>query len=165
MKNSTPSIEERPTQENGSGTRAARVLVVEDERHIARFLEFILKKEGYEVTIAYDGEQALKVVDQCAPDAILLDMVLPGISGLDVLKRLRADRRHADRVIVVLSASLFGDLPAEVMEAGANTHCTKPIAPSDLLRKLAEFGVPPVIHQGAPASSVNDEVTHERAKS
>lgn len=155
MKNPAPSIEEKPVPQDGPRPRAARVLVVEDERHIARFLEFILKKEGYQVAIAYDGEQALGVVDQFAPDAILLDMVLPGISGLDVLKRLRADRRHAHRVIVVLSASLFGDLPAEVMEAGANTHCTKPIAPSDLLKKLAEFGVPPVIDEDAPASSAH----------
>lgn len=130
-------------------TRAARVLVVEDERHIARLLEFALKKEGYEVAVAYDGEQALVALEQFAPDAVFLDLVLPGISGLEVLRRLRAHPKHAHLIVVVLTASPFGDTPAEVIEAGANAHCTKPVAPSTLSRKLLEFGVPPMVEDSS----------------
>jgi response regulator receiver domain-containing protein len=76
----------------GMSIQPANVLVVDDERHIARFLEFVLKKAGYEVAVAHNGEQALAAVDGFEPDAVLLDLVLPGISGLEVLKRLRSDK-------------------------------------------------------------------------
>jgi DNA-binding response OmpR family regulator len=119
------------------------VLVVEDERHIASFLEFVLKRAGYEVAVVYDGEQALATVEAFAPDAMLLDFMLPGLTGLEVLKRLRADPRYASLVIMVLSGRSFGDVPTEVMEAGADEYCTKPIGPSTLLKKLSDLGVPP----------------------
>jgi DNA-binding response OmpR family regulator len=123
----------------------AKVLVVEDERHIARFLEFVLKRAGYEVAVVYNGEQALAAVEAFAPDVVLLDLVMPGLTGLEVLKRWRGDPQYAGLVVMVLSARSFGDGPAEVIEAGANDHCTKPIAPSTLLKKLADLGVPPVV--------------------
>jgi DNA-binding response OmpR family regulator len=128
------------------------VLVVEDERHIASFLEFVLMRAGYEVAVVYDGEQALTAVEAFAPDAMLLDFMLPGLTGLEVLKRLRADPRYANLVIMVLSGRSFGDVPAEVMEAGADEYCTKPIGPSTLLQKLADLGVPPVARTPRRAS-------------
>jgi DNA-binding response OmpR family regulator len=128
------------------------VLVVEDERHIASFLEFVLMRAGYEVAVVYDGEQALTAVEAFAPDAMLLDFMLPGLTGLEVLKRLRADPRYANLVIMVLSGRSFGDVPAEVMEAGADEYCTKPIGPSTLLKKLADLGVPPVARTPRRAS-------------
>ena len=130
-----------------SWTQPGRILVIEDERHIARFLEFVLKKAGYEVAVAYNGPQALAAAEPFEPDAVLLDLVLPGMSGVEILKRLRADSRHAGIVIVVLSTRALGDLPDEVMEAGANAHCPKPIAPSTLLQKLLDLGVPPTIQK------------------
>jgi CheY-like chemotaxis protein len=133
------------------------VLVVEDERHIASFLEFVLKRAGYEVAVVYNGEQALAAVEAFAPDVMLLDLILPGLTGLEVLKRLRADPRYASLVIMVLSGRSFGDVPAEVMEAGANEHCTKPIGPSTLLKKLADLGVPPAA-QTPKRSPLPDEV-------
>ncbi len=125
--------------------RPAKLLVVEDERHIARFLEFILKKEGYQVTLAGDGEQALSILKNAKPDAMLLDLVLPGISGLDVLKQIRADEGNRNLTVLVLTARSFEDTPEEIILAGADSHCTKPIAPSTLLRRLMDFGVPPKI--------------------
>lgn len=125
--------------------KAARILVVDDEPHIARLLEYNLQREGYQVKVAYDGEQALAEVDQFSPDALLLDLMLPRLSGLEVLKKLRADAKNDDLVIFVLSAHAFGDTSNEVIEAGANRHATKPIAPSTLLSDLVELGVPPLI--------------------
>lgn len=130
-----------------SSNRPARLLVVEDERHIARFLEFVLKKEGYHVALAGDGEQALSMIESANPDAILVDLVLPGISGLDVLRQVRADEGNRDLVVLVLTARSFENTPEEVILAGADSHCTKPIAPSTLLRKLMDFGVPPRVDQ------------------
>jgi CheY-like chemotaxis protein len=126
----------------GPRPRQARVLVVDDERQTARLLEFILSKEGYRVARAADGPQALAAAGAFHPDAVLLDLQLPGISGLEVLRRLRADPANAALVVLVLTASSFEVPPAEVLQAGANSHCTKPIAPSTLLRKLRELNVP-----------------------
>jgi DNA-binding response OmpR family regulator len=120
-----------------------RVLVVEDEQHIAKFLQFVLNKGGYDVSLAYDGEEALAVFEQYRPDAILLDLVLPGISGLDVLRQLRSDPNNARVAILILTASSVEQLAEEVVEAGANSYCPKPIAPSRLLQKLDELGLPP----------------------
>ncbi len=140
---------------NAGSMRAARVLVVDDERHIARFLEFVLKKAGYEVATAHDGEQALAEIDRFAPDAVLLDLVMPKLSGLDVLQRLRAEPRHQGLFIAILSARSFEERAGEVMEAGANLHCEKPVAPSSLLSELASSGIPPKIRQ------MSSEVLHE----
>ncbi|HEY7544144.1 MAG TPA: response regulator [Blastocatellia bacterium] len=129
--------------------RPARLLVVEDDRRAARFLEFVLKKEGYQVTLARDGEQALSIMESAKPDAMLLDLVLPGISGLDVLRELRASERNGDLVVLVLTARSFEETPEEIIMAGADSHCTKPIVPSTLLSKLVDFGVPPRIVQAA----------------
>jgi DNA-binding response OmpR family regulator len=138
----------------------ARVLVVDDERHIARFLEFVLKKADYEVAVAYNGEQAMAAVNTFTPDVVILDLVLPGISGLEVVKCLRADANQADLVVIILSGRSFGDAPAKVVEAGANAHCTKPIAPSTLLKMLMDLGVPP--RWQAPTSSpLSDEGSND----
>ena len=82
---------------------------------------------------------------------MLLDLVLPELTGLDVLKRLRADPKRTNVVVMVLSARSFGDLPAALRQAGANEHCTKPIAPSTLLKKLMDLGVPP---SGQPSDQI-----------
>jgi two-component system phosphate regulon response regulator PhoB len=133
--------------------RRARILVVEDERHIARLLEHMLRKEGYEPSLAEDAEQALASMDANAPDAMLLDVQLPGMSGLDLLRKVRADARWTDLVVIVLSGQWFNyDDPAAI-EAGATTQCPKPIAPSKLMRKLHECGVPPwlpLVHSPEP---------------
>lgn len=122
--------------------RAARVLVVENQRHLSKFLEYVLERAGYEVCIAFDGEQALAAVESYLPDAMLLDPVLPGISGLEVLKRLRAHRRNQNLVVVMLLAGGNLDLSIDPQKVGVNSYCWKPIAPGALLQKLAELSVP-----------------------
>ncbi len=120
-----------------------KVVVVEDERHIARFLEFVLKKEGYDVAIAYSGEQGLEVIKKNKPAVLLLDFVLPGMSGLDVINHLRADEAYSDLIIIVLTARTFEDNQRDLLEGGANASCAKPIAPSTLIKVLSEFGLSP----------------------
>ncbi|MEW6208108.1 MAG: response regulator [Acidobacteriota bacterium] len=136
--------------------RPARLLVVEDERYIARFLEFVLKKEGYQVTLAVDGEQALSIIESAKPDAVLLDLVLPGMSGLDVLRRIRADERMSDLIVLILTARSFEETPEEIILAGADSHCAKPVAPTLLLRKLMDFGVSPILDQARERSEYRE---------
>ena len=117
--------------------------MVEDERHIARFLDYVLRKEGYEVEVEYDAERALKKAVSFRPHAILLDLVLPGMSGLEMLRALREDASTRDLIIIALSAQWFWRDEQALHDAGANAHCAKPIAPSTLIRKLHEFGIDP----------------------
>jgi CheY-like chemotaxis protein len=121
--------------------RPGRVLVVEDDRHIARLLDFVLRKAGYELTVANSAEQALVEIQRCKPDALLLDLVLPGMTGLEFLRIIRAEPYLAKCVVIVLSGHWFEQTDATLAEAGASAQCSKPIAPSTLLRKLRDFGV------------------------
>jgi CheY-like chemotaxis protein len=136
--------------------RPARVLVVDDERNIARVLEFVLTKAGYEVAVAYDGEQALVKVKQFAPDALLLDLMMPKLSGMEVLKCLRADKQNAGLVIAVLTARSFEGVSGEILKGGANFHCEKPVAPSTLLRELLGLGITPLIEDDSRRALINE---------
>lgn len=128
--------------------RKTRILVIEDVRYIARFLEYTLQKEGYEVAVAHSGEQALETIDSFKPDGILLDLMLPGISGLDVLRYLRSLELYKEIIVIVLTGRSFEETPSDILESGANSHCAKPIAPSTLFRTLLKFGLPPMLELG-----------------
>ena len=82
----------------------AKVLVVDDEPNIVLSLEFLMQQAGFEVVTAEDGESALARVEEGPPDLVLLDISLPGISGFDVLERLRGDPTHARLPIIMLTA-------------------------------------------------------------
>ncbi len=123
--------------------RQSHVLVVEDERHIARLLDHVLRKEGYAVSTVYNAEHALEFIRENAPDALLLDIVLPGMSGLDLLREVRQNSAWSDLVIIVLSGQWFTQDDPTLADAGATAQCPKPIAPSKLIRKLEECGISP----------------------
>lgn len=78
-----------------------KILIVEDERQIARFLELELQHEGYGTETAYDGRDGLKAVEQKEPDLVLLDIMLPGINGMEVCRRIR---QFSDVPIIMLTA-------------------------------------------------------------
>jgi DNA-binding response OmpR family regulator len=125
--------------------RPGRIMVVEDERHIARLLDFVLRKAGYELSVANSAEKALEEIEVYKPDALLLDLVLPGMSGLEFLRLIRAKPSLSTCVVIVLSGHWFEHTDATLAEAGASAQCSKPIAPSTLLRKLRELSVYPVM--------------------
>ncbi len=120
-----------------------RVLIVEDERHIARFLEYVLRREGYDVAVEHDAERALETARSFRPRAWLLDMVLPGMSGTDLLHILRREAGGKDLIVIILSAHWFGQDAEMLREAGASAQCAKPIAPTTLVKKLHDLGVFP----------------------
>jgi DNA-binding response OmpR family regulator len=127
-------------------TRQSRILVVEDEKHIARLLEHVLVREGYLVSVVHDAERAFEVIAEFSPEALLLDVILPGMSGFDLLRKLREDARWSALVVIVLSAQWFNHDDPALAEAGATAQCPKPIAPSKLIRKLRECGIPPQLN-------------------
>lgn len=121
--------------------KETKILIVEDERHITKFLEFILVKEGCRIFSANNGKKALEALETFNPDAILLDLGLPDMSGLEVLKEIRADKNHKNAKVIVLSATLYEGISQQLSEAGADAQCSKPIAPSTLVKILQNLNL------------------------
>ena len=134
----------------GNSVRRSRILVVEDDRHIARLLEYILRRAGYDVRVAHSAENGLAEMMDRRPDALLLDLVLPGMTGLEFLRTIRAAPYFSECVVIVLTAHWVEQAKSTLVEAGASAQCSKPIAPSTLLRKLRDFGVNPSTSAEAP---------------
>ena len=115
-----------------------RILVVEDNAEVAKLLELILRRTGYDVSIAEDGIQALERFQEQQPDLVLLDIMLPRMDGYEVCTRLR-QQFHADVPIIMLS-SLDSPLDMErSREAGATDHIAKPFDKDQLLDIIAGY--------------------------
>jgi DNA-binding response OmpR family regulator len=110
------------------------VLLIEDDSSIVAGLELNLSLEGYQVVTATDGETGLRLVDEKKPDVVLLDIMLPGLNGLEVLRRLR----HKDPEIPVLILSALADEADRVLglQLGADDYITKPFSLSELRARL-----------------------------
>lgn len=120
----------------------ARVMVVEDVRHMAHFLQRSLERAGYEVLSVHHGDHVLPAIVSFAPRALVLDLVLPGKSGLEILKALRDDPRHEGLRVLIVTGHSFDDASAEeIRDAGADCQFTKPVSPVSLNAKLIELGV------------------------
>ncbi|MCA1772067.1 MAG: response regulator [Halomonas sp.] len=114
----------------------ARVLVVDDEPNILISLEFLMQQAGFDVVTAEDGEQALAHVQQTKPDLVLLDISLPGISGFDVLERLRQSPDTATLPIIMLTAHGREVEREKGMALGADDYITKPFSTQALVEKV-----------------------------
>jgi len=108
-----------------------RVLVVDDQPKVLKFIEIDLKLRGFEVFCAVSGEQALELVNSVKPDIMLLDMVMPGKDGFEVLQELRACSKIP---VIAFSASPGNQDPA--LRAGASDFMHKPFNPEDMARKI-----------------------------
>jgi CheY-like chemotaxis protein len=116
-----------------------RVLVVDDDPQVVKLVQTNLELEGYEVITATDGEEALDAVERQRPDAVVCDLMMPGIGGFTVLRLLRADPSTVKIPFVVLTAKT---MPADVQKAldmGADRYITKPFDPQDLLDAVANL--------------------------
>jgi len=115
---------------------ASRVLIVEDERDIRDLVLFHLKREGFQVSSASSGEEALRQVRHASPDLVLLDLMLPAMGGLEVCRKLRQDPATVALPIVMLTAK--GDEVDRVLglELGADDYIVKPFSPKELLARV-----------------------------
>lgn len=114
-------------------TSGARVLVVDDERHIRRSLQVSLESRGYAVETAETGEQALMVLTNRLPDIAVVDLVMPGMDGVELTRRLR---QRSTLPIIVLSAIGEERRKVEVLEIGADDYVTKPFGTDELLARI-----------------------------
>ena len=109
------------------------ILIVEDERQIVRFLELELQHEGYAVEVAYNGNDGLAAVERDKPDLVLLDVMLPGLHGLEVCRRVR---QFSDVPIIMLTARDETIDKVLGLDLGANDYITKPFAIEELLARI-----------------------------
>ena len=107
-----------------------KVLVVDDEMEIRDLLSNFLTAEGYEVIVASNGEEAIEFAEQENPQVILLDILMPGFSGIETCRRLKAAEKT--RFIPVIMATALWDSTAEAIEAGAEDFVTKPFPLEEL---------------------------------
>ncbi len=111
---------------------AKKILVVDDEKKIVDIVKAYLEKEGYQVVVAYDGISALELAKSQSPDLIVLDLMLPEMSGWDVCRQLR---KNSDIPIIMLTAR--DEVPDKIvgLELGADDYVTKPFSPNELVSR------------------------------
>ena len=116
-----------------------RILVVDDEPHIRRVLEAMLGKEGFEVHSASDGEEGLRVMAGGGIDLVILDLLMPGTHGLEVLARIRNDSERGTTPVIILTAK-GQDIDREAaFSGGADDFMTKPFSPKKLVARIREL--------------------------
>lgn len=113
-----------------------KILIVEDEKDIVKMLEYNLKKEGFKTLSARDGESAVNLAGKEHPDLVLLDLMLPGIDGLEVCKRLKSEKKTASIPIIMLTAKSQESDKIVGLELGADDYVTKPFSPRELIARI-----------------------------
>ncbi|MDW7755454.1 MAG: response regulator transcription factor, partial [Brevefilum sp.] len=112
------------------------ILLVEDDPNTRKLVRVNLQKRGYTVSEAEDSHRALTLFQEMPVDLVLLDLVLPGLSGVDICAWIRA---RSDVPIIILSARLEEDLKVAALDAGADDYVTKPFSPEELLARIRAF--------------------------
>ena len=142
------TLAERIMESNPKSAAVPRVLVVEDEPDIAALIAYQLTREGFRVETVGTGPEALDAVGREIPDLVVLDRMLPGLSGDEVLERLKKEPATANVPVLVLTAKREQEDRIEGLELGADDYLTKPFSPRELvlraraiLRRVQEAGV------------------------
>lgn len=112
------------------------VLVVEDEEALATLLRYNLEKEGYEAMVAADGEEAMLAIHERMPDVVLLDWMLPNVSGVEVCRRLRSQRETRNLPVIMLTARGEESDRLRGLETGADDYVVKPFSMAELIARI-----------------------------
>jgi len=113
-----------------------KILIVEDEKDIVKMLDYNLKKEGFRTLSVTDGEDALDLANREHPDLIILDLMLPGMDGLEVCKALKKEGKTASIPIIILTAKSQEADKVIGLELGADDYMTKPFSPRELIARI-----------------------------
>jgi DNA-binding response OmpR family regulator len=116
-----------------------RILIVDDEPDIVTSLEFLMKRAGFEVDVAVDGEAALQAAEARSPDLVLLDIMLPKMNGFELCQKLRADPKWRGMKIVMLTAKGRESEIAKGLALGADVYVTKPFSTKDLVAQVRQL--------------------------
>ena len=112
------------------------VLIAEDESAVSELLQYNLKREDYEVAIANDGEEALLMMEERAPDLLLLDWMLPKVSGIEVCRRVRSGGANPNLPIIMLTARGEESDRIRGLDTGADDYVTKPFSTTELMARV-----------------------------
>ena len=118
---------------------ARKILIVDDEPNIVVPLVFLMKREGYEVAVAEDGQAALDALAAGAPDLVILDVMLPRMSGFEVCRRIREDPRWRGLKVLMLTAKGRDSEVEKGLGLGADAYVTKPFSTRDLVARIREL--------------------------
>ena len=116
-----------------------RVLIADDEPNIVVSLEFLMKREGHQVSVARDGAAALEAIRRDRPDLVLLDVMMPRLSGFEVCQSVRADEALAGVKILMLTAKGRDTDLAQGLGVGADAYMTKPFSTKELAAKVRQM--------------------------
>ena len=122
--------------QTGSEMANEKILVVDDEADICELVEYNLAKNGYRTSSAHTGEKALREARSGSPDLIILDLMLPGVSGLEVCKHLKRDEKTSEIPIIMLTAKGSEVDIVSGLELGADDYVTKPFSPKELVARV-----------------------------
>ena len=120
-------------------SRGGRILVVDDEPHIRRVLDAMLGKEGFDVVLASDGSEGLQAISSGNVDLVILDLLMPGATGLEVLAKIRTDPDNADTPVIILTAKGQDADREAAFAGGADDFLTKPFSPRKLVARIREI--------------------------
>ena len=116
-----------------------KILIVDDNDDVVTTYRVVLERMGYGVDIARDGNECLEKIEQNKPDIVLLDVLLPGLSGNEVCRLIKETARTSDIPVVAITASVAADTREKMAQVGADAFLLKPIEVSDLNRVVKKF--------------------------
>jgi DNA-binding response OmpR family regulator len=119
-----------------TNARPPRILIADDDPQAAELMEAYMTDQGYDLAIAVDGEQTLKLLTEWSPDVVLLDVMMPRISGFEVCKRLRADPATRDVAVLMITALDQASDIDRAVEAGTDDFVSKPINKKEVLHRV-----------------------------
>ena len=118
---------------------AKRILIADDEPNIVVSLEFLMKQRGYDIRVVSNGAEALEAIGEFRPDLILLDVMMPRVSGYDVCQKVRENPEWHGIKIIMLSAKGRDVEVTKGIAIGADAYVTKPFSTRDLIAKVGEM--------------------------
>jgi two-component system phosphate regulon response regulator PhoB len=136
------------TSHRGTSTVKPRILVVEDETALVEILRYNLEKEGFDVAVAVDGEEAMAAINDHPPDLVVLDWMLPLVSGLEICRQIRRKTETRDLPVIMLTARGEETDRVRGLEVGADDYVSKPFSPSELIARVRA-----VLRRARPATA------------
>ena len=115
------------------------ILIVDDEAYIVTSLEYVMQSAGFEVAVAYDGEEALQKVAETVPALVILDLMMPKLDGFEVCEKIRQNPLWKDIRIIILTAKGRDIERKKGMSLGADDYMTKPFSTRDILNRVKEL--------------------------
>ena len=113
-----------------------KILVIDDEEHILELLKFNLELSGFDVCVSTEANQTIELIGREKPDLLLLDWMLPKISGIDILKKIRQDEDIYDLPVIMLTAKNMEDDKIQGLNVGADDYITKPFSIKELMARI-----------------------------